>query len=77
MSRLARLTARLPLPLAHRAGALAGWLIYLLSPRFRKYLRGNLAQAGYADTALARSAVAETGKTVFELPAIWLRAQPR
>ncbi len=74
MSRLARLTARLPLPLAHRAGALAGWLIYLLSPRFRKYLRGNLAQAGYADTALARSAVAETGKTVFELPAIWLRA---
>ena len=73
MSFLARLMARLPLPLAHRAGAFAGRLMYLLSPRFRRYLRGNLSQAGYADAALARAAVAETGKTLFELPAIWLR----
>ncbi len=75
MRALARLTARLPLSFAHRAGAFAGWIIYLLSPRFRRYLRANLSQAGYANAKLARAAVAETGKTVFELPAIWLRAQ--
>ena len=74
MNSLARLAARLPLPLLHRAGAFTGRLLYILSPRFRRYLRGNLAQAGYRERSLRRAAIAETGKTLFELPAIWLRS---
>lgn len=72
-SAAARLAARMPLPLAHFAGAIAGWLVYALSPRFRRYLKRNMAQAGYADRALRRAAIIETGKTLLELPAIWLR----
>jgi KDO2-lipid IV(A) lauroyltransferase len=75
MSALARLMARLPLPLLHRAGALAGWLIYLLSTRFRRFLSDNLRQAGYGDAFLRRAAIRETGKAVFELPALWLQDQ--
>jgi KDO2-lipid IV(A) lauroyltransferase len=70
-----RLAARLPLPLLHTSGAVCGRIICALSPRFRAYLRRNLLQAGYADAALRRAAAAETGKTLFELPAIWFRPQ--
>jgi Kdo2-lipid IVA lauroyltransferase/acyltransferase len=73
MSLFLRLAARVPLPILHVAGAAAGWLVYGVSPRFRKYLSGNLAQAGYARCALRRAAVGETGKAVLELPAVWLR----
>ena len=75
MSALARLMARLPLPLLHRVGAMAGWLFYFLSPRFRHFLSANLRQAGYSDAPLRRAAVAETGKALLELPSIWLKAQ--
>lgn len=74
MGFLTRLVARMPLPLLHAAGALLGWLMYLGSRRYRTHVVENLAAAGYAaDTGLRCRAVAEAGRMVLELPAIWLR----
>lgn len=46
-----------------------GWLVYGLSPSYRKRLRANLAQAGY--DAHWRAAVAEAGKAAIELAFVW------
>ena len=72
---LLRALAALPLPILHVIGTAVGWLVYLGSPRFRKYLRENLEAAGYNDPAIMRAAVAEAGKGAMELPAIWMRSQ--
>jgi len=48
-------------------------MVYLASPRYRRYFRANLRAAGYADGALLSRAIAEAGKGLLELPAIWLR----
>jgi len=74
---LLKALAALPLPLLHAIGTLVGWLVYVASPRFRAYLRENLAAAGYSDSGLLRAAIAEAGKGVVELPAIWLQSQQR
>jgi len=72
---LLRLLARLPLPWLHRAGAALGWLVYWLSPTYAARLRGNLYASGVcadaACAALLRQAVAEAGKGVTELIAVW------
>jgi KDO2-lipid IV(A) lauroyltransferase len=73
MGFLFRILAVLPLPLLHNLGALAGWLAYWLSPTYRRHLRANTAQAGLESARAA--AVAEAGKTLFELPRLWLRPQ--
>jgi Kdo2-lipid IVA lauroyltransferase/acyltransferase len=73
MARLLRLVAHLPLPLLHALGPLLGWAVYLASPRYRKHLRENLRGAGLDSTRLRRACIAEGGKAVLELPAIWLR----
>jgi KDO2-lipid IV(A) lauroyltransferase len=70
---LARLLAALPLSVLHRLGALVGRVVYLVSPRYRHYLSTNLRVAGFAEPALLRQAIAEAGKGLLELPAIWLR----
>ena len=70
---LARAFAALPLSLLHRLGAIVGSAAYLVSPRYRHYFRANLRAAGYADGALLSRAIAEAGKGLLELPAIWLR----
>ncbi len=71
MGFLFRLLARLPLPLLHNLGALLGWAAWLASPSYRRHLRENTALAG---TEACRSeAVAEAGKTILELPKLWLR----
>lgn len=70
---LARLLALLPLSVLHRLGALCGRLVYLVSPRYRHYLSANLRAAGYTEAALLPQAIAEAGKSLLELPAIWLR----
>ena len=75
MSFLLRAIAALPLPMLHAIGSVIGWLVYLGSARFRKYLGANLLAAGYRDPALRRAAIAHTGRSVLELPAIWLRPQ--
>lgn len=74
MGWLTRLVARAPLGVLHAAGALLGWAIYLASARYRRHVLGNLAAAGYAaDARVRRRAIAEAGRMVVELPAIWLR----
>src|ERR1700704_5287870 len=70
---LLRLTARLPLPLLHALGAVIGWAVYLCSPDYRRNFKRNLATAGLGDLRLRYAAVAETGKSVMETPALWLR----
>ena len=70
---LARLLAVLPLSVLHRLGALCGWMVYLVAPRYRRCLSANLRTAGYTEAALLHGAIAEAGKGLLELPAIWLR----
>jgi KDO2-lipid IV(A) lauroyltransferase len=70
---LARLASALPLSVLHAVGALLGRIVYLASPRYRHYLRANLRAAGYADGALLGQVIAEAGKGLLELPALWLR----
>jgi KDO2-lipid IV(A) lauroyltransferase len=70
---LFRLLSRLPLPVLHNLGAALGWLIWLLSPTYRRHLRENITQAGLASAG--RAAIAEAGKGIVETPKIWLRPQ--
>jgi KDO2-lipid IV(A) lauroyltransferase len=70
---LFRLLSRLPLPILHNLGAVLGWLIWLFSPTYRRHMRENLALAGMAH--IRNAVIAEAGKGIAELPAIWLRPQ--
>ena len=71
------LLARLPLSFLHRLGTVLGWAIYGMSPTYRRHLRENLAQAGYADARIRRAAIGHAGQVVLETPALWLRPQER
>ena len=73
MAALFHLLARLPLPLLHNLGALLGCLVYLASPTYRRHLKENIEQAGLG--AARWAAVIEAGKSIIELPKIWLRPQ--
>jgi Kdo2-lipid IVA lauroyltransferase/acyltransferase len=66
---LFRLLSILPLPLLHALGAAIGWLVYLLSPSYRRRLKENISRAGFSSSL--RAAVSESGKNVLELPFIW------
>jgi len=73
---LFRLLARLPLAWLHGAGAALGWLVYWASPAYAARLRENLYASGVcgdetACRALLGQAIAETGKGVTELIALW------
>ena len=70
---LLRLAARLPLAALHRLGSVLGWAVYGTSPTYRRHLRENLAQAGFAQDAVRREAIAAAGRMVAELPALWFR----
>ncbi len=76
---LLRVLAYLPLRLLHFLGAAAGWATYLTSRRYAARMRENFAASGMCATAeqgrLLRHAVAEGGKSVLELVAIWLRPE--
>ncbi|HQR04807.1 MAG: lysophospholipid acyltransferase family protein [Proteobacteria bacterium] len=72
---LCRFLSMLPLCLLHVLGAGAGWLAYGLSGSYRRHFKANLTQAGITDPAVARAAVAAAGRTLFELPKLWLRPQ--
>lgn len=67
--RLFQFLSLFPLTVLHALGAMAGGLVYAVSPSYRRRLNENLMQAGYAD--LRRAAVVEAGKNIFELPFIW------
>jgi KDO2-lipid IV(A) lauroyltransferase len=68
-----RLIAKLPLPLLHALGTVLGWLLYGMSPTYRRNMRGNLEQAGYRDARTRREAIASAGRMLAELPALWFR----
>ena len=76
MKSLFQLFSGWPLPLLHAAGALLGWLAFLLSPIYRRRFLANAAQAGYG-FAEVRAAVAEAGKLLAETPRLWFGAAPR
>jgi len=63
-----------PLWALHALGALLGWLVFVLSPTYRRRLLAHAALAGVSRADALRS-VAETGKMVAELPRLWLGAQ--
>jgi len=68
-----RLVAALPLAALHRLGSVLGWIMYGMSPTYRRHLREHLAQAGYTDAATRRAAIAAAGQMITELPALWFR----
>ena len=72
MTPLFRLLARVPLPWMHRLGAWLGWLVYGLSPSYRRRLRAHAESAGFTP-AQYRPAIAAAGAMVAELPWLWLR----
>jgi KDO2-lipid IV(A) lauroyltransferase len=68
--------ARMPLAGLHFFGAGLGWLVYGLSPTYRRRCRENLRLSGlWADESAGRrllhAAVAETGKSITELCKVW------
>jgi KDO2-lipid IV(A) lauroyltransferase len=73
MRALMHLLARLPLPALHVLGSALGWLVYGLSPTYRRNLKANLETAGYRDSRVRRAAIAEAGKMALEAPKVWLR----
>jgi len=66
------LLARLPLSALHRLGTMLGRLTYAASGTYAARTRDNLRQAGIAPDILP-DAIAETGRSLTELPWIWGR----
>ena len=69
---LLRWLSRRPLSHLHAIGAFLGWVVYALSPSYRRRLRSNAQRAGIT-TAQRRQSVAEAGKMVMEGLRLWLR----
>ncbi len=63
----------LPLVVLHALGWCLGWLIYVLSPTYRRRLQANCALAGISVRA-RRRAVGAAGELVVELPRMWSKA---
>jgi len=68
--------SRWPLRLLHVLGGWIGWLGYAMSPTYRRRFRANVVQAG-VDAAASRPAIAEGGRLLMELPALWMRPADR
>jgi KDO2-lipid IV(A) lauroyltransferase len=73
MVTLFRVLGNLPLIILHGVGAIAGWITYLASSRYRHRLRENLAAAIPGSGAMLGAAIVEAGRTMLELPAVWFR----
>ena len=73
MSQLFVVLSLAPLWLLHGCGWLIGWMVYWLSPTYRRRMRENLLLAGYGANEL-RAAVGHAGRMVAELPRLWLGA---
>lgn len=61
----------LPLWLAHGMGAVLGWLVFAVSPTYRKRFLDNSRLAGYTFKEV-KGAIASSGKMVAELPKLWM-----
>ena len=73
MQVILRLIALLPLRFLHALGSVLGWLMYGMSPTYRRHVRENLRAARYDDARVRRGAIAAAGQMIMELPALWLR----
>ncbi len=73
---LFRLLARWPLLVLHGLGAVLGWLVFLLSPTYRRRLLSNAQQAGVS-RGDALASVAQAGKMVMETPKMWMGKVPK
>jgi KDO2-lipid IV(A) lauroyltransferase len=73
--RLFRFLSIFPLPVLHFIGVILGYLVYALSPTYRKRMRSNMALASYEP--LLGIALREAGKNIMELPLIWLAKPER
>jgi KDO2-lipid IV(A) lauroyltransferase len=74
MHLLFRFLSSWPLPLLHALGGLLGWLVWCVSPAYRRNFRAQVAQAGLPFEQ-ARPAIADAGRLAAELPRLWLRPQ--
>ena len=76
LARLFQFLSRRSLLTLHRVGAVAGWLTYWFSPKYRRRMKGNLAQAfdGVVPGGLVSAAVRGAGEQALELPWVWLRS---
>lgn len=72
VTRIFHFLARMPLSLMQRVGAALGWLVWWLSPSYRRNFKANAQAAGVAWRD-ARPAVAAIGSMVAELPWVWMR----
>jgi len=72
---LCRLVAALPLSALQSLGALLARVAFAVAGGERRRLDENLRRAGYSDPAIRRAVIEESGKTLLELPWIWLRPQ--
>ncbi len=73
MTTLFRLFSAMPLRLLHGMGWILGWLVFLSSGRYRRRFLANARLAGFA-FAQVRGAVGHAGRTVAELPRLWMGA---
>jgi KDO2-lipid IV(A) lauroyltransferase len=71
MTALFRFFSRWPLWLLHPLGAVLGWVVFALSPTYRRRFLANSALAGYSFSQV-RAAVAHAGRMAAELPRLWL-----
>ena len=65
--------SRMPLAWMQRVGAVLGWWVWALSPRYRQHFKANVQAAGvpWRD---ARPAISAMGMMVAELPWVWMRS---
>jgi KDO2-lipid IV(A) lauroyltransferase len=71
-TRIFHVLARMPLPVMQRLGAVLGWLVWGLSPSYRRNFKANVKAAGVSWRD-ARPAIAAIGAMVAELPWVWMR----
>ena len=76
-SAIARILGGLPLVVLHGLGAIGGWVVYVVSSRYRRNLRANLAQAGFTAPSIRRAAIAAAGRQALEILAVWTRPLDR
>jgi len=77
---LLRAYARLPLPLIHGLGIVAGWSMYLFDDKFSRRLRKNILSTKIAENEqayrrLVHKSIREMGKGLMETFAIWFRPE--
>ena len=72
IARFFQLLALVPLSWMQRLGVILGWLVWSVSPRYRRTFVANVNASGIP-SHLAKPAIAAAGMVVSELPWVWMR----